>query len=185
MNEVEIMTLLYKRSEEALPALQRSYGALCRQIMSHILSDSRDMEECLQDTLLRVWDSIPPERPNSLKAYMVRIARNRALDQNRYNHRQIRNSDLSEAFEELEETLSQGGDPEELLMRHEISHVINDFLRAQPKEYRIMFVRRYFYGESVSQIAQNFQCTEGKVRTALFRTRNRLYEQLKKEGDLT
>lgn len=142
----------------------------------------RDAEECVSDVYLRVWNAIPPERPRSLRAYLARITRNTALDRYSYNAAEQRSSALTAAFEDLEPWLPMaGGDPASDIDRQAFRQVLNDFLRAQPKEARIFFLRRYWYGESIREIAETCHVSESKVKTSLFRTRERLRGALKME----
>lgn len=171
MEDSQIVRLFFQRSETALAALQQKFGGLCRSVISHILTDPRDVEECISDTYLRIWNSIPPERPAQLSSYLARIARNAALDRYDYNSAQMRSSALTLAFEELEGCLPAGdaGSDSQLF-----SEFMDSFLRAQSKDSRIFFVRRYWYGESIREIAAACHCGEEKVKTSLYRTRNKL-----------
>ena len=151
------------------------------QVRVRILPDERDAEECLSDLWVRVWNSIPPERPRALGAFLARIARNLALDRLSYNAAEKRDSALTEAFEELAPCLVGADDTQRGAEAAEFRAWINAFLRAQTKENRVFFVRRYWYGESVSEIARACDCSEEKVKSSLFRTRNRLREAMRKE----
>ena len=154
LNDEEIVRLYYERSEDGIAQSEQKYGRLCRSVIRRILPDERDAEECLSDVWIRTWNSIPPEKPRVLGAFLARIARNLALDKLSYNGAGKRASALTEAFEELD-TLD--------------------------KENRVIFVRRYWYGESVSEIAAACGCSAEKVKSSLFRTRNRLREAMLKE----
>ena len=178
MEDLQIIGLLFQRSESAIPALQQKFGGLCRSVIAHILPDQRDVEECISDTYLRVWNSIPPQRPARLDSFLARIARNVALDRYDYNTAGMRSSDLSLAYEELADYLPTG---EQETDAAEFRSFINRFLRELPKETRVMFVRRYWYGESVSEIARACGCGEEKVKSVLFRTRNKLRDAMIKE----
>jgi len=159
------------------------YGTLCRGIARHILPDERDVEECISDVWTRLWDAIPPERPRCLRAYLARITRNLALDKIGYRQAGKRKSSLEEAFEELEPCLTGGDDEPQLAAEAaELREFLRAFLDALPTENRIFFVRRYWYGDSVREIAQEMGASEEKVKSSLFRTRNRLRETMKKEG---
>ena len=182
MEDQEIVGLFFARSEEAVRRLQEKYGRLCRTVAGNILPDERDVEECLQDTSVRLWNSIPPERPEKLGAYVSRVVRNLALDRYAFNRAGKRSSALTAAYEELEDCLSAGSDPEEAALGGDLREVLNDFLRRERPETRVMFVRRYFYGDSIREIAERCGCSEGRVKSALFRTRNRLQAVLLKEG---
>lgn len=179
----EIIEMFFARAEEAIAHAQEAYGALCQSVVRRILPDQRDVEECVNDMYLRVWNAIPPERPGSLRAYMARIARNLALDRYSYNSASQRNTALTEAFEELEPWLPASvGDPDSAAENQFFRQVLNDFLRAQSGEARRFFLRRYWYGESSREIAESCQVSEAKVRTTLFRMRERLRSTLEKEG---
>ena len=178
MEDLQIINLLFQRSETAILMLQQKFGGLCRSIISHVLSDGRDVEECISDTYLRVWNSIPPQRPDRLDCYLARIARNVALDRTDYNMACMRNSSLAVAYEELEACLPSRNIETDAL---EFRSFINHFLRELPKESRVMFIRRYWYGESISEIAFAYGCSEEKVKSSLFRTRKKLHAAMVKE----
>ena len=183
MEDEQIIALFFQRSPDALPETRQKYGALCQSIARKILPDQRDVEECVSDMLMRLWNVIPPERPRSLSAYIVRITRNLSLDRYSYNMAEQRSTALTQAFEELELWLPAGsGDPEQAFDQNHFHTVMNDFLRALPKETRAFFLRRYWYGDSIREIADAFRVSEAKVKTSLFRTRQRLRETLDKEG---
>ena len=179
MEDLQIIGLLFQRSETAISALQQKFGGLCRSIISNILPDSRDVEECTSDTYLRIWNSIPPQRPARLDSYVARVARNAALDRNDYNTASMRHTGLTLAYEELAFMLPSREEETDAV---EFRSFINRFLRGLPKISRMMFIRRYWYGESISQIASAFECSEEKVKSTLFRTRNKLRQAMIKEG---
>ena len=179
MEDSQIIALFFARSEQALRVLQDKYGGLCRSVVSNILPDMRDVDECISDTYLRIWRSIPPQHPQRLDSYIARVARNAALDRHDYNRASIRNSSLTLAYEELEYVLpSHDGGVDAVAFRT----FLNQFLRSQKKDARIMFIRRYWYGDSIQQIAGAFGCGEEKVKSVLFRIRNKLREAMIKEG---
>lgn len=179
----EILQLFYHRVEYAISAVEEKYGRLCRSVARGILKDERDVEECVNDTCMRAWNAIPPEKPRSLEAYLVRITRNLALDRYAYHHSQKRETALTEAYEELEACLPLAKDgPEEAAMVQELQRTLNDFLRAQPEDARRFFLRRYWYGESIAEIAEACGASSGRIRSSLFRTRARLRRRLEEEG---
>ncbi len=183
MDDRDIIELFWQRSESAIARTQQQYGALCRSTARHILPDSRDVEECVADVLLRLWNAIPPERPRSLKAYLMRITRNLALDRAMYNRAEMRSSALTESFEELEACLGDHwGSPERQLEGIQLREFMDRFLQSLKQENRIIFVRRYWYGENIREICQALHASEGKVKSSLYHTRNRLREQLEQEG---
>jgi RNA polymerase sigma-70 factor (ECF subfamily) len=179
MDDKTIIDLLWSRSEVGIEQMKNKYGRLCGSIICHILPDMRDVEECISDTYIRIWNTIPPELPRSLRGYLARIARNVALDRYAHNHAQMRDSALTISYEELEPCIAYA---DNIYSENLLRELINGFLRKQPKERRIMFVRRYFYGESNKQIADYFGYSEEKVRVTLFRMRNQLRKILQKEG---
>ena len=173
MEDQQIIGLLFQRSETAIFVLQQKFGGLCRSIISNILPDNRDVEECLSDTFLRVWNSIPPQRPQSLVAFLSRIVRNISLDRYRHNHAEKRNRGADVMFSELEECLSDdsvldfsGGAG--------ITEAINRFLKTLDQESRILFVRRYYYMDSNETLAKTFLMNENTVRQRLYRMREKL-----------
>lgn len=178
MEDTQIISLLFQRSEIAIPALQQKFGGLCRSVISRILSDTRDVEECMSETYLKVWNSIPPQHPARLDSYLARIARNVALDRYDYNSATMRNSALSVAYEELVLYLPSGENHADTL---EFRTFIDRFLRTLPKTSRMMFIRRYWYGHTVGEIAIAFRCSQEKVKSTLFRTRKKLREAMIKE----
>jgi len=183
MKEAQIMELLQCRSEHALEELERSYGGICTSIVRKILHDNRDVEEVVSDGYLRVWNTIPPERPRSLVAYLCRIMRNAALDRYDYNTAAKRNPALTTAFEELEAVLPTAQDGiAHLTERSELSEFINGFLRNLKQDTRRCFVRRYWYGQSIGEIAEATGFREEKVKSILFRTRNSMWKEMLRRG---
>lgn len=183
MEDTEIVLQLFRREEQGLIQLQRKYGRLCHSIAGRILTDSRDVEECVSDAFLRIWNAIPPEQPRSLQAFICRVARNLALDRCSYNTAAQRSSALTNAFEELEPFL-QGvqDDPESKIESADFCEFINRFLYTQPKNARIYFVRRYWFGETIREISHAFHISEGTIKSSLHRTRLRLQEAIRKEN---
>ena len=179
MEDLEIIGLLFQRSEKAVSALQQKFGSLCRSIISNILTDRRDVEECTSDTFLRVWNSIPPQHPARLDSFVARIARNVALDRYDYNNAAMRHTGLTIAYEELAMYLPSRDQETDTV---EFRTFLNRFLRSLPKTSRMMFIRRYWYGESIGEIAKAFGYSEEKVKSTLFRTRKKLREAMIKEG---
>lgn len=183
MEDQQIISLFNSRSDSAIVEIAAKYSRLCRSIVHNILPDDRDLEEVLNDIWLKIWNAIPPDAPLSLKAYASRIARNAALDRYEYNTAEKRSSALTDAFEELEFCLSSPGpDSDRQLDSSAFRELLNRFLRAQTEDNRRIFVRRYFYGQSVNEIAESMKVSESKVKSSLFRTRNALAAAMEKEG---
>ena len=181
MNDVEIIGLFFDRNEEAISETERKYGRLCMSVANRILDSAEDSEECVNDTFLRLWNSIPPAEPKSLKGYICKITRNLALKRVQYNKCQKRSSELSVSLSELEEILpddrvSTSVDDEE------IGRAINDFLAKQKPIVRKVFVLKYVYFYTQKEIAERFSFSEDKVNSMLFRTRKKLRDYLIEEG---
>ena len=182
MEDLKIIDLFFRRSERAIEEIRLKYEKLCASVIRRIVPDPRDIEECVSDTWLRIWNSIPPERPESLKAYVARISRNLALDRYDYNNAEKRSTMLTEAFEELEPCLAGGGEFEQVEKTGQFRIFINSFLRGLNEETTTIFVLRYWYGYSLSEIASELSVSEPKIKSSLFRTRNRLLDAMTKEG---
>lgn len=179
MTEQELIDLFFARSEKAVSALQAQYGAYCRAIASRLLYDVRDVDECLNDCWLAVWQAIPPARPKHFKGWLATIVRNRALFIGRENGR--RPETVTESALELVLCLPEMSDPQGEAEAREIAAAIHQFLWSQKKDIRIAFLRRYWYADTVEDTAACLGWSVGKTKTVLFRTRNKLREFLKKE----
>jgi len=183
MEDEEIIALFFRRSEEALAAAAGKYGGYCRSIVSNILPRAEDAEECLNDTWLAAWDSIPPNRPQRLGVYLARIARNRALNRRKELTAFKRGGGAAEAvLEELSECIPGSTGSDEALDEIVLRDAINSFLRAQPPQKRAVFIRRYWAMEQVGDIAKALGLRRGQTATILYRLRLELKEHLEKEG---
>ncbi len=179
MNDETIIELYFARNENALIETDRSYGKFCRRIAKNILELDEDAEECVNDTYLKAWNSIPPTRPDSLKAFLGRIARNLSLSRYRKNHAGKRGVPvlLSEIGECVPEPSHDGDFDERQLVR-----TINDWLRSLPDEDRALFVRRYFSGDEVKKLARLVGITENAMAQRMLKLRKKLKEKLESEG---
>ena len=184
MDDAQIIESFFRRDPAAIDAVQQRYGRRCLAAAGHILPDSRDAEECVSDVWLRLWNAIPPERPRSLAAYIATVTRRVALDKCDYNKAAQRRSDLTLAFDELEGCLSSEDSAVQALEQADFRRVLNGFLRKLTRQSRTYFIRRYWYGESIREIADSCGAGEEKVKSSLFRTRQRLRAALEKEGML-
>ena len=182
MEDGEIIDLFYERSEQAIDELNRKYGAAVRKTAANILQNAQDAEECANDTYLGVWNTIPPQRPRLLGSYVCRIARNLAVSKLRRERAVKRDGSLDLVLEELEDFLPAGEDVGEALEYQELVEAINRFLAALPYDDRFLFVRRYWYADSVQAIAAETHCRESRVSLRLFRLREKLKKTLQKEG---
>jgi len=183
LEDLKIIDLYFERDEAAITETSVKYGAYCHTVSWNVLRDTEDAEECVNDTWLHTWNAIPPTRPNSLKAFVGRIARNLSLNRLKEKNAKKRgNGDNDLALEELDEFISAGATVEDEVEGKLLSEEINRFLSTLPKNMRIAFVQRYFYFSSVREIAEDCGFTENNVKSLLFRSRNRLKEHLEREG---
>ena len=184
LQDEQIVGLYWNRDPDAIAQTDLKYGAFCMRIAKNILRDLSDAEECVNDTYLKVWDSIPPQRPSAFSAFLGRIIRNLALDRYRYYHAQKRQCQMETLLSELETCIPDAERVEDHLELQVLTAAISDFLQKLSKEKRIMFVQRYWYGESIQEIAKRFGTSEGQIKSALFRLRAGLRRTLEKEGIL-
>ena len=183
MEDAAIVQLYWDRDQEAITASDRKYGALCRTLSRNILSSREDAEECVNDTWHRAWQSIPPERPDPLRVWLGKITRNLALDRWRASRAGKRGGGQLEALlSELEGCLPAGDSPERQAEDKELAEAINTWLKSLPYAPRIIFLRRYWYGDSVADIAKAMGMGQGAVKSALFRARGGLKAHLEQEG---
>ena len=184
MEDQEITRLFLERSEQALVELISKYGKAVAKITGNILADPQDAEECANDTYLGVWNSIPPTIPKSLGAYCCGIARNQALSRYQANTAKKRNSHFDAALEELEETIPSLASVESDMEAKELSRCINKFLAGLSYDDRYLFVRRYYFGDSISGLASQLGKTPHRLSVRLFRIRDNLKKYSRKEGML-
>lgn len=181
MEDQQIIALYFQRQEQAIQETDRKFGRLCHGIAVNVLSDRQDSEECVNDTYLAVWHQIPPTRPMSFRAFLCGITRNLALKKLEWRQAAKRRCPGTVSLEELENLL-----PDERFAPdasgEEIGACINAFLAQEPKEARQVFLRRYWYFDSVADIARRYGFTQSKVKSMLLRSRNRLREYLEQEG---
>ena len=182
LNDSEIIDLFYMRSEQAIIELSVKYGNVCNKVAKNILNNILDAEECVNDAYLGAWNTIPPQNPNPLLTYISRIVRNLSIKKYHSNTSVKRNSFYDVALDELESCIPSGKTIESELDAKELSRIIDDFLDTLDKENRVMFVRRYWYSDSISDIAEKFQISSNDVSVRLFRIREKLKKYLKKEG---
>ncbi len=179
MEDRNIIKLFFARSEDALRATREKYGQLMGFIAGNILSDRRDAEECVSDVLFKLWNRIPPDDPENFKAYAAAVTRNLALDRLDAQKAARRGSGrTAECLDELAQCLPDKADfTEELALRD----ALNGFLAGLNLETRQIFMKRYWYMYSVSEIAREMGAGESKVKMSLLRTRNALKSYLEKE----
>ncbi len=176
MDDKEIIKLYFARDQLAIEETMLKYGALCRSLALNILGNDLDAEECENDAYIAMWNSIPPNSPKHLSAYLCRIVRNNALSRLKYINSRKREAVIVSA-DELAEIIPDTDRP-----AGEIASAISEFLRQSPETERRVFVKRYFSNETVEKIASDEGFTVSKIKSMLFRIRNKLREYLKKEG---
>ena len=183
MEDNQIIDLYWARDQRAIVESEDKYGPYCRAIARRILEQWEDAEECVNDTWLRAWNAMPPQRPGILSAFFGKLTRNLSLDRWRRDRAAKRGGSQTEAaLHELEDCLPDRHGPEEHLEARETAALISAFLRGEPELDRRLFVLRYFDLESAAALASRFGLTQGQVKARLHRTRCRLKRALEQEG---
>lgn len=182
MDDNMIIELYCKRSEEAIKETEIKYGKLCKYVASNILSYKSDIEECYNDTLLGAWNAIPPAKPEILSSFLCRITRNLALKKYEYLNMKKRNPKVLISLNELDECIIDLNCNTPLYNDIQLSNCINNFLLSLNLDNRNVFVRRYWYYDSIKEIMKRYNFSKSKIETMLFRTRNKLRDYLKEEG---
>ena len=178
-----IISLLQKRDERALQHIRELYGPLCFRIAEQIVGNSRDAEECLNDMLINVWNTVPPHSPVSLRAYLVTLVRRAAIDRYKSVHRIKRGgAEYSASLDELAEILPSDEQVEKQVEQRDLSKAITNWLRTLSAEDRSLFLNRYYLSESVSAVAEQSGMSEGALKMKLMRLRKKLKAYLEKEG---
>ena len=183
MEDAAIVDLYWQRSDRAIPETDRKYGRYCHTIAYNICTNHEDAEECVNDTWFRAWNRMPTERPTALSAFLGAIVRNLALDRYRLRTRRRRGGGETElALDELEECIPSRGSVEQHLEAQELEQAIDAFLSALSATERKIFVARYWFVVPIKEIADKMNCSPGKVKTTLYRLRDRLKAYLQEEG---
>ena len=173
----EIVELYWQRNERAIQLTHRRYGGLCTKVAMNILGDPSDAEECVNDTYLKTWNAIPPTRPDSLCAFVCRIARNLSLNRLRYLRREKRNKELTVSFEELEACI-----PAAMEDAGELVSLLNSFLESLDETNRVLFMGRYWYSYAIDDLAAQMGLTDKAVYMRLHKTREKLRAYLAERG---
>ena len=181
MEDGQIIELFWSRTERAIEELAAKYGRLCQGIAYRILESRPDAEECESDTYLRVWNTVPPGRPASLCAYVSRIVRNLALDRLRHRNRWKRSAQYEVLLSELDQCIPALTDVEKAA-DDTAAQAIAAFLNTLDSRTRILFVRRYFYVESIETLAKRYGMNASSISTRLVRVRKKLRAFLEREG---
>lgn len=183
MDDLKLLELYFNRDEDAIKHTQEKYGNYCFSVANNILSDREDAEECVNDTYLKAWNTIPPQRPNVFRLFLARITRNLSLD--RYDRRMTQKRGGGEtelAIEELSECIEGSSTVEGEIMKRELENAMKRFIRGLDKTDRIVFLRRYFYLEPNTKIAQSLDMSADSIAAVLNRIRKKLRKNLEKEG---
>ena len=182
MTDTEIIGLFFERSEQAIVELAQTHGSPVRKVAYNILGNIQDTEECVNDTWLAAWNSIPPHKPSPLRTFVCRIARNLATKKYHSNVAQKRNSQYDLALDELAECIPDSNTVENICSAKELACIINQFLDTLSYEDRFIFMRRYWYADSLADIVQMTDMSYGAVSVRLHRTKSKLKNLLMKEG---
>ena len=183
MKDIDIIKLYFARSEKAISETAEKYGRYLTQIAKNILFSNQDSEECVNDTYLKAWNSIPPATPENLSTYLGKITRNNAINRYNMNTAQKRgNGNVDVILSELELCIPSEFSVDYVIDEKHLIYLIEDFLKSQNTMKKNIFIRRYWYCESISSIATDFSISENKVTSILYRMRLKLKEKLEKEG---
>lgn len=183
MEDSRIIELYWARSQQAIVESENKYGAYCRTVARNILDRAEDAEECINDTWLRAWNVMPPQRPAVLQAFFGKLTRNLSLDRWRRDRAQKRGgSQVELALEELEDCLAARDRVEEELDARHTAGLISGFVRQLPRQDRMLFVRRYWYLDDIQTLARHMGMGQSQVKSRLHRIRQRLKVELEKEG---
>jgi RNA polymerase sigma-70 factor (ECF subfamily) len=181
MDDSKIIELYFERDDRAIKETQIKYGKLCHKIAYNILNNYEDSEECVNDTYVGVWNAIPPTRPNNFMSFVCKITGNLSLKRLEFMKREKRSADVLVSLHELEGIL-----PDEKyapdVSDEDIGKLISNFLYTQKEDVRNVFIGRYYFFDSIREIADTYSFSESKVKNMLFYTRNKLKDYLIKEG---
>ena len=181
MTDDQIIDLYWARNEQAIACTDHAYGHRLLNVAGRILDDFQDSEECVSDTYLKAWQSIPPQRPTYFYAFLAAICRRLAFGKLDWDNALKRKAEVVTLSDEIQRCIPDRG-WERKLEGEEIGHLLNEFLAALPKESRMIFLRRYWFADTISQIATRYDISESKVKMQLSRTREKLRVYLEKEG---
>lgn len=180
MTDKEIVGLYLSRDESAISETKTAYGRLLQSIAFNILHNTQDAEECENEACLKAWNSIPPNKPQRLCAYLCKVARRLALDRYDYNTAAKRSGSIP--LDELEDCIASVCTAEDRLTAVALGELLNKFLEQHDRDTRVIFMRRFWFGESIAEIAQHLHATESMVKSRISRTLKKLKTFLEKEG---
>lgn len=182
MDDSKIIELFFDRSENAIAELDAKYGKACRRLSMNILNNELDAEECVNDTYLSAWNTIPPKNPDPLSAYVFRLVKNFSLNRYKYNNAEHRKSNYGCNIDELSECIPGSENPENTFIAEELTKSIERFVAGLDEINRMIFVRHFWYLDSYEDIAAKSGLRQNTIRTRVSRVKNSLTKHLKKEG---
>lgn len=182
MDDIAIIQMYNNRDQNAISETNKKYGSYCFIIANNILENKEDSEECVNDTWLRTWNSIPPKNPSRFRIFLAKITRNLSFDKYRSSNRKKRSGELLYILDELSECVSGGNTTDNEVNMMLLGESLNKFLKSLSDRDRGIFLRRYFYAESVTAIAERYDISANNVSAVLSRTRIKLKAYLIKEG---
>ena len=182
MEDAQIVELYWARDESAIAETDQKYGAFCHTVAYNVLAVREDAEECVNDTYQRAWEAMPPQRPAILRAWLGKIVRNLALNLWNKNHAQKRGGGMDVLLSELEDCIPSRESVERALDAEELGADISAWLRQQPYEDRVLFVRRYWNGTALNELAEAWGMEPARLAQRMLRMRRSLKAALEKEG---
>jgi len=182
LEDKAIIELFWARSQQAIAETADKYGSRLHRLSMNILHNHEDAQECVNDTYHAAWNTLPPEKPDFFFAYLARITRNFSFGRYDYNHAKKRSADIVELSRELESCIPAPDELEKKTESAEIGRALSTFLHGQPEQMRRVFIQRYWYTQSIGDIARDCRISESKVKSMLYRMRGKLKVHLEKEG---
>lgn len=182
MEDNQIIDLYWQRDEQAIVETSKKHGAFCHSIAKNILSIDEDAEECVNDTYHQAWNTIPPQRPAKFRAWLGRVVRNIALNLWNKNHTQKRYSGMTELLSELEDCIPSSKTVEQEIEDKELTEIVDRWLHSIDREDQVLFVRRYWNGIALNELAKEQAVSPGKLSQRMYRLRISLKTALEKEG---
>lgn len=182
MDDRQIIEMYFQRNEDAIEYTQEKYGKYCYKIAYNILCNHEDSSEFVNDTYVATWEAIPPHRPNVFSAFLAKITRRLSVSRLRDNTAKKRNNANNICFDELNECIADKSEVYDNMDVSELKDIIEKFLSTRSKDERNIFICRYFFGDSISDISRQFNYSVSKIKTTLHRSRKELKQYLIKEG---
>lgn len=182
MKDSQIISLFFQRDETAISETEKKYGTFCHNIALNILSINADAEECVNDAYLQAWNTIPPQRPDKFGAWLGRVVRNIAINLWKKNHRQKRYAGMEKLLDELEDCIPSPVTVEHKIEEKELTRFLNSWLASLSDDDRILFVRRYWNGEALNELATEYGVPPRNMAKRMYRLRQSLKQILEKEG---